>query len=274
MDDPISTRDSDIVPWKNTKMNFKFVNHCVTPNQPVVLFLHGFLGHCSEFDSVIPHLDRFNCIAIDLPGHGKTQFSSEYSLPNTADAIVALLDQLQIAQANLVGYSMGGRLALYLALNYRDRFPKAVIESGSPGLKTEVERSQRLQHDRELADQLEANFDQFLIDWYNMPLFRTFKAHPSFQQIVKERAKHNPIELARSLKEMGTGMQPSLWEKLESHRQPLLLIVGECDRKFIAINQEMASRCRTAELAIVPDCGHNIHFEKPKEFSDRLQKFL
>lgn len=267
-------RDSDIVPQKNPKMNFNFVNHSVASTQPVVLFLHGFLGNCSEFDAVIPHLDRFNCVTVDLPGHGKTQFSLKYSLPNTADAIVVLLDQLQIAQANLVGYSMGGRLALYLALNYPDRFAKTVIESGSPGLRTEFERSQRIQYDRELAKRLEANFEQFLIDWYNMPLFKTFSAHANFQQILKERAKHNPVELARSLREMGTGMQPSLWEKLASHRQPLLLIVGECDRKFIAINQEMASLCKTAKLAIVPDCGHNIHFEKPREFIDRLQRFL
>lgn len=255
-------------------MDFNFVNHFGAPNQPVILFLHGFLGNCSEFNSVMPHLDRYHCLAIDLPGHGQTRFSSAYSLPKTAAAIVEWLDQRQIEQANLVGYSMGGRLALYLALNYPERVPKAVIESGSPGLRTELERAQRRQRDRELAEQLEANFDQFLTDWYNMPLFKTVTAHPHFQQLRKERTQNNPGELARSLREMGTGMQPSLWKQLAAHCQPLLLIVGQCDRKFIAINQEMATLCSTAELTIVPDCGHNVHFEKPEAFLDRLQRFL
>jgi 2-succinyl-6-hydroxy-2,4-cyclohexadiene-1-carboxylate synthase len=236
-----------------------------------ILFLHGFLGNRLEFATVISRLDRFNCISIDLPGHGETQASWEYSLPNTADSII---ENLPVDQANLVGYSMGGRLALYLALNYPDRFPKAVIESGSPGLKTELERAQRIQCDRELANRLEADFDQFLIDWYNMSLFKSFAAHPNFEQILEQRKKNNPIELARSLKEMGTGMQLSLWEKLKSHRQPLLLMVGEYDRKFIEINQEMVSLCETAEFAIVPNCGHNVHFEKPGEFVDRVQRFL
>ncbi len=261
----------NIVPQKFTEMLLNFTS---ASSQPAVLFLHGFLGNHTEFHSVSSRLEQFNCMAIDLPGHGKTQETWEYSLPNTAEAIVELLTQAQIDQANLVGYSMGGRLALYLALTYPDRFPKVVIESGSPGLKTARERSQRIQHDHELANRLEADFQQFLRDWYNMPLFRSFAAHPNFEQIVQERAKNNPLELARSLREMGTGMQPSLWKTLESHRQPILLIVGECDRKFIEINQEMAALCPTAELVIVSDCGHNVHFEKPEEFVDRLQHFL
>jgi 2-succinyl-6-hydroxy-2,4-cyclohexadiene-1-carboxylate synthase len=250
------------------------LNFTQVSSQPVVLFLHGFLGNHTEFHSVMSRLEQFNCITIDLPGHGKTQEFWEYSVPNTAAAIVDLLTQAQIDQVNLVGYSMGGRLALYLALNYPDQFPKAVIESGSPGLKTAEERSQRIQHDQKLAARLEADFPQFLRDWYNMPLFQSFAAHPNFEQIVQERAKNNPLELARSLKEMGTGMQPSLWKTLESHRQPILLIVGAYDRKFIEINQEMAMLCPTAELAIVSDCGHNVHWEKPEEFVDRLQRFL
>jgi 2-succinyl-6-hydroxy-2,4-cyclohexadiene-1-carboxylate synthase len=247
------------------------LNFTNVAGQPAVLFLHGFLGRGSDFDEVIARIGGFNCLTIDLPGHGNTQKSWEYSLQNTAAEIV---QHLPIEPINLVGYSMGGRLALYLALNYPDRFSKAVIESGSPGLKTELERSQRMQRDRELANRLEENFEQFLIDWYRQPLFRSFAAHPHFEQILKERAKHNPAELARSLREMGTGMQPSLWEKLAVHRQPILLIVGEYDHKFIEINQEMAAQCKTAELAIVASCGHNVHFEKSAEFVDRLHHFL
>jgi 2-succinyl-6-hydroxy-2,4-cyclohexadiene-1-carboxylate synthase len=240
-----------------------------------VLFLHGFLGSREDFDNVIPlFVDRYSCLSIDLPGHGKTEFAEDYTLPNTADAIVALLDNLKIPQALLVGYSMGGRLALYLALNFPERFPKVVIESGSPGLKTEEERSTRLQRDFALADQLETNFSQFLTDWYEQPLFQSLKQHPRFEQLLDQRLQNDPIGLAKSLREMSTGAQPSLWEKLKAHQNPLLLIVGERDRKFIDINQEMASMCETARLAIVPDVGHNIHLEKPEIFANYIKDFL
>ncbi|HTL88685.1 MAG TPA: 2-succinyl-6-hydroxy-2,4-cyclohexadiene-1-carboxylate synthase [Leptolyngbya sp.] len=239
----------------------------------IVLFLHGFLGSGADFDSVISQLhDR--CLTLDLPGHGATQFSGEYTMSKTANAIVDLLNELQIDQVNLVGYSMGARLALYLALNYPNRFPKAAIESGSPGLKTERARLERIQRDRQFANQLEIDFDQFLINWYNQPLFRSFKAHPQFEQMLKARSRNSPVELARSLREMGTGMQPSLWKRLKIHRNPLLLIAGECDRKFVEINQEMASLCETAELAIAPNAGHNVHFEKLEWYVCQINAFF
>jgi len=242
-------------------------------DRSIVVFLHGFLGSGAEFDSIVAQL-RNRWMTIDLPGHGNTRFSKEYTMANTASAIVDLLNQVEIDQANLVGYSMGGRLALYLALNYPKRFPKAMIESGSPGLKTELERAARIDRDRNLAMQIEADFDHFLIDWYNQPLFQSIKAHPKFEQMLKERLHNDPIELARSLREMGTGMQPNLWKKLKSHRHPLLLIVGEYDRKFVVLNQEMISLCETAELSIVPNAGHNIHFENPAWYVDQIKSFF
>ncbi len=253
------------------ELAFKFVNDA--SSQSISILLHGFLGRGADFEPILSRL-RERALIVDLPGHGETRFSGKFTMSNTARAIVNLLDELQIGQANLVGYSMGGRLALYLALNDPTRFPKAAIESGSPGLKTQQERTDRIQRDRELANRLETDFDQFLIDWYNQPLFRSFKAHPKFEQMLKARSRNHPDELARSLREMGTGMQPNLWEKLKSHRNPLLLMVGECDRKFVEINQEIASLCETAELVIAPDAGHNIHFEKPEWYVNRIKDFL
>lgn len=252
------------------KLAFKLINR---NDWMIVVFLHGFLGSGAGFDAIANQLP-FSCLILDLPGHGETRFSAQYTMENTANAIVHLLNELGIDRANLVGYSMGGRLALYLALNHPERFSKTVIESGSPGLKTAQERLERIERDRTLATQIETDFDQFLINWYNQPLFQSIKAHSSFDQMLKERSRNHPGEIARSLLEMGTGMQPSLWEKLRTHQNPLLLMVGEYDRKFVALNQEMASLCETAELTIVPDAGHNIHFEQPDLFVDRLKSFL
>ena len=245
-------------------------------SQPVVLFFHGFLGSCEDFDAIVPQLsDQFCCLRVDLPGHGQTQVSEEsYTMANTAALIVHLLDRLNIVQCYLMGYSMGGRLALYLALQFPDRFPKAVLESASPGLRTEAERLARKQHDAKLADRLEADFPEFLVDWYEQPLFRSFQQHPNFEQLIQRRLKNRPSALAKSLRHLGTGAQSSLWNRLKIHQNPLLLLVGECDRKFISINQEMVNACKAAQLKIIPSTGHNIHVEDPQIFADCVRKFL
>lgn len=245
---------------------------------PVVLFLHGFMGSSADFDTTIASLaDQFCCFAVDLPGHGNTIVNGEdalYTVPQTANAIVTWLDQLQILQCFLVGYSMGGRLALDLALHFPQRFPQVVLESASPGLRTEAERAARLQHDRNLADQLEADFPSFLSYWYSQPLFHTLCNHPVFVEVRERRSQNRPAELAKALRYLSTGLQPSLWEHLPHHTQPLLLLVGEDDRKFCRINQAMADCCSTVQLAIMPDCGHAIHIEKPEAFTKAVQAFL
>jgi 2-succinyl-6-hydroxy-2,4-cyclohexadiene-1-carboxylate synthase len=260
-------------------MSYQF-HYTIDSNKdlPLVLFLHGFLGSNEDFSEVISLVSKqFCCLSLDLPGHGETRVVGEderYTMPETAAAIVQLLNHLNIPDANLVGYSMGGRLALHLALHYADRFPKVILESASPGLKTEAERLARIQHDFALAERIETNFPQFLADWYEQPLFRSFKQHPNFEQMMQKRLRNNPVELAKSLRNMSTGLQPSLWKNLENHQNSLLLMVGENDRKFITINQDMASICPRAKLAIVSNAGHNIHAEQPITYANQIAQFL
>jgi 2-succinyl-6-hydroxy-2,4-cyclohexadiene-1-carboxylate synthase len=248
-------------------------------DQPVILFLHGFLGDCHDFDSVISLLtDQFCCLAVDLPGHGKTKVrggDNFYTMPQTAQGLIQLLGQLTISTCALVGYSMGGRLALYLALNFPQFFHRVMLESASPGLKTAAERSQRRDNDARLADQLETeSFSSFLKRWYDQPLFTSLKQHPDFEQIVERRLNNHPGELAQSLRYMSTGHQPSLWERLPENQVPLLLLVGGQDTKFRAINTEMADLCPQAKLSILRDCGHNIHWERPTLFAQQVREFL
>jgi len=247
-------------------------------DRPVVLFLHGFMGSSADFDSAIaPLTDRFCCLAVDLPGHGNTIVDGEeslYAMPQTANAIVTWLDQLHIPHCALVGYSMGGRLALYLALHFPQRFPNVVLESASPGLRTAAERTARLQHDRNLADQLEADFPSFLSYWYSQPLFHALRYNPAFVDVLAQRSHNDPATLATSLRYLSTGLQPSLWEQLQYYTQPLLLLVGADDRKFCIINQAIADCCPTAQLHMIPACGHVPHLEQPTIFRQTLQLFL
>lgn len=248
-------------------------------DKPIILFLHGFMGDCNEFNQVISFLsDQFCCLAVDLPGHGQTKVMGGdecYEMANTAQALLNLLEQLSIEKCFLVGYSMGGRLALYLTLHFPERFPKVVLESASPGLKTEEERWKRLQRDLELSQELVTiDFSEFLTNWYHQPLFVSLKKHPKFEQIIESRLQNNPFELAKSLSNLSTGCQPSLWKALKQNQNPMLLLVGEYDNKFRIINSEMAKLCKAAKVNLISNCGHNIHVENPRVFFDKVSQFL
>jgi 2-succinyl-6-hydroxy-2,4-cyclohexadiene-1-carboxylate synthase len=264
------------------KFNYRFSGSF---NQPLILFLHGFMGNCHEFDTAISLLSQhFYCLTVDLPGHGKTQVldSDEYyTIPNTAKGIINLLDTLNISQCFLVGYSMGGRLALYLTLYFPERFTQVILESASPGLASEIERLERVKTDNQIANKLtrisqEANnnFTVFLSRWYSQTIFGNIKNHPQFEQLITSRLENNPNQLAKSLRWMGTGKQPSLWGEIKALQQPILLLVGEYDQKFIDINQKMADICKSCQLKIIPNTAHNIHFENPQIFVKSINIFF
>lgn len=265
---------------KNYQFNYSLINNC---NKPVILWLHGFMGNIDEFDEVIKLLgNNFSYLILDLPGHGKTQVlggNEYYLMEKTAQGLIDLLDELQIPKCFLVGYSMGGRLALYLTLHFPERFSQVVLESASPGLPTEAERLERVKRDAQIAKKLarsvsKSDFGSFLFNWYNQPIFGNIKYHPEFETMLESRLHNQPTELVKSLQFMGTGSQPSLWDKLKDNQVPLLFLVGEHDEKFIEINREMAKISQVSKLNIISDSAHNIHFENTLEFVQRLQEFF
>ena len=248
-------------------------------DKPVVLFLHGFLGNKDDWRGISNSLNSdFATLAVDLPGHGETTVAdvSLYRMENCAAGLVEFIDQLGIRKCHCAGYSMGGRLALYLAVNFPERFASIVIESASPGLKTPEERAARIEHDAELIDRLETgDFHQFLTDWYSQPIFASLSEHEErFAQLFRQRMDNHPPGLALSLRMMGTGVQPSLWHRLDEIEVPILSMVGELDLKYVGIANEMSLLCRRMERRIISDSGHNTHFEKPREYTEFVRKFL
>ena len=236
------------------------------------------MGSCEDFQEVAELLQSEFCgLLIDLPGHGKTEVSSDtaYRMPQVAQGIVDLLAELKIKQCFLVGYSMGGRLALYLTIYFPQYFAKVVLESASPGLKTQLERNNRIKQDLKLANRLNTqDFSLFLQQWYRNPLFAIFVQHPHYQQAIARRLNNDPAKLAKSLLYMGLGVQPSLWSALKANTIPLLLIVGECDRKFVAINQEIAALTVVSNLQVVKNTDHNVHFERSPILAQLLSSFF
>ena len=132
-------------------------NDGATDKAPALMFLHGFTGSGRDWTETVEALPDCRCILVDLPGHGRSAGCPPdlYPMPRAALALLAVLDDLGVGQCIPVGYSMGGRLALYLALTHPDRCLALVVESGSPGLASKQERESRRQWDESKASELE-----------------------------------------------------------------------------------------------------------------------
>jgi 2-succinyl-6-hydroxy-2,4-cyclohexadiene-1-carboxylate synthase len=243
------------------------------------VFLHGFMGSAADWEPVIATLaDAYRCVAVDLPGHGASLGlpPEAYAFAGAARRLRDTLDGLGIGRAALVGYSMGGRLALYVALRHPERCAGLLLESASPGLRGAEERAARRRSDEALARRLEAgDFERFLEDWYRQPLFASLaRDQELLRRTVAARRRNDPRELARSLRGMGTGGQPSLWEELPQLAVPALAVVGELDEKFVGIARRMAGRYPALEVAVAAGAGHNARAEAPDAYLEVLERFL
>jgi 2-succinyl-6-hydroxy-2,4-cyclohexadiene-1-carboxylate synthase len=273
-------------------------NHhwCLTqsgnPLNPALLLLHGFMGSGEDWDEVITNLSHnFYCLTINLPSHRSASLSNcpapllppwekglgdegKCSIPQLATEILNLLPNQPI---NLLGYSLGGRIALYIALYYPDRFQKVILESTSWGLANESERQARRKSDEAIARKLrrpDLNWPDFIDHWYQQPVFAGITDHPNFPALRQRRLQQDPLALANSLISAGLGTQPYLKDQLTLNKLPLLLLVGEWDQKFVEIGQQMAVAYPPAKLSIVPQCSHNVHFQQPDRWLQAVQEFL
>jgi len=250
-----------------------------SPDDPGALFLHGFMGSSADWKNLVAAIeDRAFCIAVDLPGHGASLelTPDAYTMQGAARSVIRTLDKLEEECPVIVGYSMGGRLALYLALRYPERCAGLLLESASPGLESESERTARRAADDEKAKRLESgDFDAYLLDWYRQPLFESLaKDEGLLRQTIAARRHNDPVELARSLRGMGTGRQPSLWAELEELGVPALAVAGELDGKYVGISSRMASVSQRVETVVIPGVGHNVHAEAPARYIALLRRYL
>ncbi len=249
------------------------------PSLTPVIFLHGFMGSGDDWMPIATALQHSYCsILIDLPGHGKTNNAARdhiWGMAETSRAIVAELRRINVQNCFLVGYSMGGRIALYLTLNYPELFKQTILESASPGLASEEEQKARIEKDATLARRLlKEDYSEFLEWWYQLPLFRGISGHSDYPAMIERRLRNQPANLAKSLMDIGTGSQPSLWGKLGDNTVPILLINGDKDGKFQRISERMVRSGRMIIRTTISNCGHNCHFEQPKAFSKILNEFF
>ncbi|MGO8947515.1 MAG: 2-succinyl-6-hydroxy-2,4-cyclohexadiene-1-carboxylate synthase [Ktedonobacterales bacterium] len=246
-----------------------------------LVLLHGFTGSAAGWGS---HLDRFaenglRVIALDLLGHGLSAAPPDphrYRVEECCRDSLAVLTQLGVAEgeATLLGYSMGGRMALYTA--FSGFFRALILESASPGLASVSERRERRRVDEALARRIECEGIQVFVSyWESLPLFASQRRLPRAEQALvhEQRLRNLPAGLANSLRGAGAGWAPALHRKLSELQLPVLLIAGALDSKYCVIAQEMSHRLPNAQVEIVGDAGHTVHLEQPEIFDRLVVKF-
>jgi 2-succinyl-6-hydroxy-2,4-cyclohexadiene-1-carboxylate synthase len=235
---------------------------------PTVVLVHGFTQTMAVWDPVASALGEVaRVVRVDLPGHGG---SAAVRLP-FADAAAAVGEAG--GRATYVGYSLGGRLCLRLALDRPDLVESLVLVGASPGIADAAERAARRTADDALADTIERDGTAaFLERWLAQPMFASLPADAPGRA---ERLANPPAGLADSLRLLGTGMQEPLWDRLGSLRVPTRLVVGELDTKFTALADEMAARIgATAHVEVVPDAGHAVPLERPTAMAALVEGLL
>lgn len=246
-----------------------------------IVFLHGFTGSWRSWESVIKLLPiDINYISIDLMGHGSTEVSSNperYQMKEQILDLEEFFSEVQLARFSLVGYSMGGRIALAYALGHPQQVKNLVLESASPGLKSIEEQQLRRQADDHLADRIEQDgLESFLDFWENISLFESQKSlsNEKQQEIRSVRLAQSAVGLANSLRGMGTGQQRSYWSKLGELEIPVYLVTGEYDSKFTEIADEMVKKLKDGSHLQVSSVGHAIHVENPVQFATIIMEQL
>lgn len=244
-----------------------------------MILLHGFLGAPGDWElSVAPGLDEIGaqCLTPWLPGHGVDPSEPAYGAV-TMDEFFEHLDELPLDDGTLVGYSMGGRLALHYALARPQRVHRLVLEAASPGLETEGERARRVADDEGLAQAIEREgIEAFVERWESLPLFASQRElAPHLRDRVRGiRRGHRASGIAGALRVLGTGALPSLWDRLREWDRPTLIVVGSLDAKFLAVGRRMAARLADCTLVEVEGAGHNVHLEAPGPWLTAVTDFL
>jgi 2-succinyl-6-hydroxy-2,4-cyclohexadiene-1-carboxylate synthase len=238
------------------------------PADPKVVLVHGFTQTRRSWQPLLPRLTRRrHVVAVDAPAHGR----SASHRTDLVDGAVLLGEAG--GRATYVGYSMGGRLTLHLALRRPDLVERVVLVGATGGLDTEDERAARRRADDALATDLERDgLDAFLERWLGNPLFATL---PNDAAAVEDRKENTVDGLADSLRRTGTGTQRPLWDELPTLAMPALLVAGERDEKFTTLAHRLAAGWGgPARVVLIERAGHACHLERPDAFLDAVEPFL
>jgi 2-succinyl-6-hydroxy-2,4-cyclohexadiene-1-carboxylate synthase len=241
-----------------------------------IVLVHGFTQSKSSWDVIADQLGKlYEVVAIDLPDHADSSEVHASSLEEAADLVGRAG-----GRASYVGYSLGGRVCLTLALNRPELIESLVLVGATPGIIADADRAARIAADNALANRLDPpdgarsalDLDEFLTEWLAGPLF----AHLTSEQAdLASRRGSTTAGLARSLRTTGTGTQVPSHDRLGELSMPVLLVAGANDARFSAIAREMAGAIGPgASTAFIEAAGHAAPFEQPRAFAELVANFL
>ncbi|HEX4805681.1 MAG TPA: 2-succinyl-6-hydroxy-2,4-cyclohexadiene-1-carboxylate synthase [Conexibacter sp.] len=227
-----------------------------------IVLLHGFTQTGRSWEPTIAALgERYRALAPDIRGHGSAAGARPVDLASVRADVLALAPE----RFALAGYSMGGRIALSLALDpaARARISRLVLVGASPGIADAEERRARRVADEALADRVEGEgIEAFAAHWSSLPLFADQPPDVAAAAHAMRLAQ-SPDGLAAALRGLGTGVMEPLWDRLPALTLPVALVVGERDAKFRAIAERMAAALPDATVHVVPGAGHAVQLEAP-----------
>jgi 2-succinyl-6-hydroxy-2,4-cyclohexadiene-1-carboxylate synthase len=248
----------------------------------MLVALHGFTGGGGDFEPLADALPEWRWRTPILPGH-----APDVSQPNAPDDdctlaaslkyLNSLISEKSAGAKILLGYSLGGRLALRYALAHPDHLAALVLIGTSPGLLDEAERQQRRAEDKALAQEiLVMGVAAFLDEWQRHRLIASQARLPeAWQAAMRERrSRLRATGLAASLDGFGQGTVEPVWDRLGELRLPVMICAGAEDEKYAAQAKKMAEACASAELLIVPAAGHMAHLENLPAFATGLRSFV
>jgi 2-succinyl-6-hydroxy-2,4-cyclohexadiene-1-carboxylate synthase len=234
---------------------------------PPLVWLHGFTqtrDSAQRFRTILA--ETFELWTLDLPGHG-TASGVTASLVEAAQLIVDVLPE---GPVSLGGYSLGGRVALHVALGHPERVSRLVVVSATRGIRDDAERAERRRRDDILAEHiLQVGTTTFLDEWLAQPLFSTLP-HDAVERAARSS---DAAGLATSLRTMGTGTQTWLGDRLAESSVPTLAVAGALDAKFSAEARAIADTS-AAGATLIDGAGHAAHVEAPARSADLVKDFL
>ena len=252
----------------------------VTGTGAPVIVLHGFTGSARSLEPLTTRLaSDFRVIVPDLVGHGRSASPADpdaYSVDSMVRQVLGIADVLGGATFHLVGYSMGGRVALTLGCGAAHRLRSLTLIGATAGIAGADARAERRALDEERARLIEADLAAFVEEWMANPLFAgQSRLGPEFLTEARtQRLQQDRAGLAASLRAAGTGVMRPVHDRLGQCTMPTLLLVGQEDEKFVAVARELSARLPRSSTAVIPGAGHAAHLEQPDAVAARVREFV
>jgi 2-succinyl-6-hydroxy-2,4-cyclohexadiene-1-carboxylate synthase len=244
--------------------------------EEVVTLLHGFTLTGASWDELVAKMPAgWKWMAPDLRGHGNAR-AAPCTMDECAADLVALWDHLGVERSHVVGYSMGGRLALHLAVRLPDRVASLFTIGAHAGFEGDARQARR-RADEALAERIEREgLERFVDSWEALPMFAgVARRGAGFSAWLHGlRLTNQAAGLAASLRGMGAGAMEPLWEPLGKIAIPSTFVAGDQDSAFIRFGRRLAESVDGSRLRIIVDSGHAAHFEKPDETASVLADHL